>query len=467
MPVRERTVAADGRCGPPIPLEAAWAHASPPRTPWAADDAIRRLVTGILRRDGRGVIERPDDAAFVPGVLPPVGTPLQRSGRRPPRIGIISDERYPGTEADTQQIVKNAAALARAGLPVELVIPVPSGRSFTPENARLHELLDFYHISGGLQIRSLLTIPAGPLRSVKLTHGIASPLFLLARRFDVAYTRNLLPALLCLGLGVRVVLDTYRAFGDEYPALTRAASLLARDPRFLGLLLHSRYAARSMIRAGFPRERVTVMHNGYDVEDMGPVLSREEARSRLGLATDKRLVVYAGNLQKNKGIESIMAVAERRPEVDFLLVGGRPDLVAGWRGAARGAPNVSFTGHRLVGEVPRYLYAADVLIIPPTSAPLLKHGRTVLPLKTFTYLAAGRPILAPALPDVGEILDDRNACLVAPDQPDAAAAALRDLLRDRPRMDRLGQAASDTSKTLTWDARAQRIKAWLLERIVD
>ena len=72
--------------------------------------------------------------------------------------------------------------------------------------------------------------------------------------------------------------------------------------------------------------------------------------------------------------------------------------------------NVIFTGRQPIAVVSEYLYAADVLIIPPVSAPLEKFGRTVLPFKIFPYLAAGRSIVAPDLADMRELLKhEKNA----------------------------------------------------------
>jgi len=89
----------------------------------------------------------------------------------------------------------------------------------------------------------------------------------------------------------------------------------------------------------------------------------------------------------------------------------------------------------------------------------------VLPLKLFAYLAAGRPILAPAAPDTAELLQDgENALLVPPGDAVAAAAAL-DRLRDPVLAARLGAAAYARSGELTWDRRAEKIEAFLTHRL--
>lgn len=389
---------------------------------------------------------------------------------RPLRVVVVADPLIPGNRADSQQIVKSAAALARAGADVELVVPVRSGQALWPAARRRQSIRDYYRLDEGLRIRTLLTWPAGEAMTLtKVLHGLAAPLALAFReRPDAVCTRSPLPALLSFALGQSVAFETYRAWGDERPALVRRLARAARHPRFLGLIQHSRYAAASLLRVGFPADRLTVLHNGIDPEDFLPVLGREEARREIGLATERPLAVYAGNLQRGKGIGIVLRMAARLPGVDFLFVGGAPADVELRRAeaAALGLRNATFAGHRTVEALRPYLYAADVLVIPPASGPLRRTGRTVLPIKTFSYLAAGRPILAPDLPDVGEILTDGvTARLVPPDRPDEAADALARLLADPARSAALAAAARELAGSLTWDARGRRLEAWLRERL--
>jgi glycosyltransferase involved in cell wall biosynthesis len=119
-------------------------------------------------------------------------------------------------------------------------------------------------------------------------------------------------------------------------------------------------------------------------------------------------------------------------------------------------------------DLPAWLFAADVLLIPPSSAPLRKFGNCVLPIKLFAYLAAGRPILAPEAPDTAELLKHgTTAWSVAPDRPEAAAEALDRLLRDTALAARLCENALSLSKNLTWDRRAEAIASFLRARLAQ
>src|SRR5688572_31800724 len=100
-------------------------------------------------------------------------------------------------------------------------------------------------------------------------------------------------------------------------------------------------------------------------------------------------------------------------------------------------------------------------MVPPASAPLRHFHNCVLPMKLFPYLAAGRPILAPRAPDTAELLrDGETACLVSPDEPGQAAAALDRLLGDPALAGRLAGNGLRLADGLSWDDRAEKIGAF-------
>lgn len=256
--------------------------------------------------------------------------------------------------------------------------------------------------------------------------------------------------------------------GDEHPRLMRFFSGFARGPRFLGIIVHSNLAGDSLVRAGFPAGKVRTFYNGYDAADVATGTTKAGARGRIGVKPGRKLVVYTGNMQRNKGIDSVIDIASHLPGVDFLLVGGVPKHIEPLKeyAAAKNIRNIQFTGHKQISELPFYLQAADVLIIPPTAIPLMQFGRTVLPIKTFLYLAAGKPVLAGRLPDVAEVLKHgENALLVKPDDPRGAAKAIRDLLADPKKSSALGKGALRTAAGLTWEARGERIRDWILSTL--
>jgi glycosyltransferase involved in cell wall biosynthesis len=389
------------------------------------------------------------------------------SGPRP-RICIISDGVYPSRWTDTQQTMKTAAALADAGARVELLLARQPRRWFSGAATRRAELERFYGVRASFELTQLPGLPRLPLKINEALHGLLAPLYAARGGHDVVYSRKILPLALALASGQQVVFESHRVLKSHYPMAYRAVTRLMRHPRFLGVVTNARFVADAYLEMGVAPDAVVVAHNSYDPADVEPRLTRADARKALGIAGDGPWVCYAGHIQRRKGIDMVIAMAARTPEVRYLICGGFPDDVAAAQALARdaGARNLTFTGWIDVHQLAPYLYAADVLLVPPTAAPLRTYGNTVLPIKTYTYLACGGAILAPALDDISEVLrHNDNAWLVTPDDVDAAVAGVNTLVTDQQLRARLAAAALADSAQYTWDARARTIRDFIVRRL--
>jgi glycosyltransferase involved in cell wall biosynthesis len=377
------------------------------------------------------------------------------------RLLFVNDQVLPSPETDTEQMLNTVSALGRAGAEVRLLLPRRRGAA----GPSLSELCEYYEVLPTFEVANTSSLFPSPRLVEKPAHAGAVLLNPSLAWADVVFTRNI-PTLVGLLLlsSKPVVYETYRAWPDQHPALGPFFRRLGRSPRLVGAVFHSRYAARSFAGAGFPAEKVLVARNGHDPRRMDPVLSREEARERLGLSPDGPMAVYAGHLSARKGSGALLDLAAGLPEVRFLLVGAKDRKGIGER--ADSLENVTLIGWCSKRKAVLYLYAADVLIIPPTITPLRKAGTTVLPLKTYLYLAAGRPILAPDTADLREVLThDRNAVLVNPDDVPAAVRALRGLFSDQGKMRRLAAAARESAAGLTYARRAEEILRFTKARL--
>ncbi len=382
-----------------------------------------------------------------------------------PTIAMVSSERFPHHNTNTQQVIKNINGLHHIGMDVELIIPGNIQSFFNPRYHLAKEISKYYHVSNGLKIKVLKTVPTSGLKLEKFFHSlIATIAAVFSSKYDLVYSRNKFSVLIAFFFGKKVMFETYRRLGDESPRIMKWAGKKAKSDNFVGMVLHSNVAAESMLRAGFPKEKLLVLHNGVDNSDMLPILSKMEARQKLNLDINTKYVVYTGNMQKNKCIESLVDIAAYLPDINFLLVGGKPEDIDRLTGycAAKKVKNVVLVERLPINEVSPYLYAADALIIPPVSAPMEKFGRTVLPFKLFPYLAAGRPIVAPNLADMRELLrHEENGILVTPDDASQNAEAIRALFSDEKMQAQLAESAAETSRSLTWEARAEKFRNWL------
>jgi starch synthase len=365
----------------------------------------------------------------------------------------------PDRKACREQSVNTAAALARRGMEVTLLMPRGADNpALTPADLR-----DYFGVEGDFRLVQRPSRWAGEalvrtlvwLRQVFRDPELAGA--------DLLYSR--IPAMLAMGARspLPFATDHYRPWPDDLPAIRPLVRRTARNPKCLGLILHSAFAAQSYARAGVDPARILVAHNGAEPRRMGPPADKAAARVALGLPADRFIAAYAGRINAQKGLDQILALADLRPDTLFLLIGSEGEGPIEAEAAKRA--NVRVLPWQAPAALPAWLHAADVLLIPPSRAPLEQYRNCVLPLKLFSYLAAGRPILAPVAPDTAELLVDGDiALLVPPGDPEAAAAAL-DRLRDPALAARLGANAFARSAGLTWDARAEKIHAFLANRL--
>ncbi|MGC8856496.1 MAG: glycosyltransferase, partial [Anaerolineae bacterium] len=165
-----------------------------------------------------------------------------------------------------------------------------------------------------------------------------------------------------------------------------------------------------------------------------------------------------------RGAELFLRLAEDFPQASFVWVGGRADDVETWRQRAIRLNNVTFTGFVPNGDLPRYLAAADVLLMPYErsifgSSGSANSAAVASPMKMFEYMAAGRAILSSDLPVIREVLNERNAAFCPPEDETAWRAALGELLSDATRRLTLATQAQQDVRQYTWLARARKILA--------
>jgi colanic acid biosynthesis glycosyl transferase WcaI len=176
-------------------------------------------------------------------------------------------------------------------------------------------------------------------------------------------------------------------------------------------------------------DKIRVIPNFVDTELIRPMPSENAYRAEHGLS-GKRVVLYAGNVGMSQSLDLILHAARRlrdeHPDVVFVINGGGAALI-GLRQAAGELDNVRFVPTQPIERLPELLAAGDVHLVP------LKRGlaRASVPSKTYSILAAGRPLVASVDEgsEVARIVERAGAGVaVPPDDPDAFTDAVRRLL---------------------------------------
>jgi glycosyltransferase involved in cell wall biosynthesis len=152
------------------------------------------------------------------------------------------------------------------------------------------------------------------------------------------------------------------------------------------------------------------------------------------------VVLYVGNLMPYQGVELLVEAFRHAlgevPDSHLVIIGGSDPRREVLRSAIRKsglAGRVHLIGPRPLDHLPWYLGQATVLASPRTAG-------TNTPMKLYSYLASGVPVLATRLSTHTQVVDDRTAVLRAP-EPRAMGEGLVALLTDPELRDRIGSAA--------------------------
>jgi colanic acid biosynthesis glycosyl transferase WcaI len=176
--------------------------------------------------------------------------------------------------------------------------------------------------------------------------------------------------------------------------------------------------------------KVRVIPNFVDTEAIRPAERTTPYRRELGIR-DETVVLYAGNVGLSQSLDIVVDVARRlahREDVIFVINGGGSGL-ADVRRRADGLANVRFAPYQPRGRLPEVLASGDIHLVPLRRG----LGRASVPSKTYSILAAARPLLASVDEgtEVTHIVEQSGAGLVVPpDDPDELVGALTTLVDD-------------------------------------
>ena len=114
----------------------------------------------------------------------------------------------------------------------------------------------------------------------------------------------------------------------------------------------------------------------------------------LSYISDRPVVGYIGAISNWYDIDLVITAATAYPEWDFVLIGSTwgCDLKT-----AELLPNIKFLGEKPYADLPGYLHAFDVCIIPFL---LTELTLCTNPVKVYEYLSAGKPVVATAMPEL-------------------------------------------------------------------
>lgn len=393
-------------------------------------------------------------------------------------IAVLSSGHIPSQWAHSIAIAKNANGFAKLGHDVTLFSVERLNEFLTKRD--IDTVHDYYDLDRSISVelvpdqtpmyfkdRNYLTYisslyrlvtPEKLRRRVDPSHTIATRC--VDREYDFCYCRTWDGAYHAVQHGLPTVVEAHSPNTDK-PNVQRFIDI-AKKSAFRGFVTIAEELREAYVNAGLPEPKTIVLEDGVDIDRFDSSPDRQTCRKQIGLPLDDDLIVYTGSLYPEKGIGHILQMASRLDEATFLLVGGSDDQVDRWRNKARkkGVENIRFEGFVPVSDIPAYLSAANILVMPYDTSQTdgVMDLNTTSPLKLFEYMAAQRPIISTDIPAISRTIEhEENGLLAPPNDIETLVSYVRRVLENKTFADQLSQNARADVEAYSWKKRCERM----------
>ena len=365
------------------------------------------------------------------------------------KLTYLANIRISTERAHGYAIMKMCEELAKQGMKVELV--VPNKKNFIGVDP-----FEYYGLERNFSVRYL---PAVDFLSKEGATGqlffwIDYTLFLLAilisgccRQTDLIYTRDYI--LLSLFAGKNAVLEIH-----DIPKAKKIFLAVAKKVK--KILVITNGLKDELVKMGVGKDKILIVPDAVDLDKFNTNVTQTEARQKLSLSPDKKIILYIGHLYGWKGADVLADAAKFLEDYFILLVGGVASELEDFRDKYKNCTNVKIVPFQNRELMPVYLKAADVLVLPNKKGDIISEEYTS-PLKMFEYMASGRPIMASDLPSIREVLNVGNSVLVEPNNPEDLARGIKKVFESSELANKITRQALADVQNFTWQKRAEKI----------
>jgi len=334
------------------------------------------------------------------------------------------------------------------GIDVELVVP-------TRKNDIKKDIFDYYDLKRNFKIRyvqspDFLFLDKFFKKIIYLNNlfFLIKSLFLKFQKNDLIYTRSPEIAWLFSLRRYNVFFEAHNWPGSKtwiYKQMLKKVDLL---------ICNSNGTANYHIKNGLGKAEVC--HNGVDLEKFSLNFDRNYCKKKIGFSNNDVLVMYVGHLYDWKGADILAKSANFIDEkIKIVFVGGNDSDIFEYKNKYD-KKNIIFVGKRKHEEIPFYLKAADILVLP--NVPISKESvKFTSPIKMFEYMSSGTPIIASNLPSIKEILNKDNSILFKPGDEKELSEKIVFCLNNKDVMDEISRKALSDVQYYSWFNRAKKI----------
>ncbi len=362
------------------------------------------------------------------------------------KLKYIVNARIPTEKAHGIQIMKMCEVYAKQGIEVELIVPLRF-------NVIRDNPFDYYNIKENFKITKifcldLVRLSYGGFWIQRISFLFFSKIYSLFKKYDILYTRDEF-----CGLFFKNFILEIHSFPDKLRRIHRKVYLKAKKC----VVLTSFLKKKIIERIGISENKILISPDGVDLNQFDIQIPKTDARKKLKLPLDQKIVLYTGHLYDWKGAQ-VLAHASKFVEEDVVIVfvGGTEKDIENFKAKNKENKNILVLGQKPHKDIPLYLKSADILVLPNSGQQNISKFYTS-PMKLFEYMAVQRSIVASNLPSIREVLNENNSILVESDNPEKLAQAINNLSDNQELIKKIVSQAYQDVQNYSWEKRAEKI----------
>ncbi len=363
------------------------------------------------------------------------------------KIIYVANVRLPTEKAHGVQIMNTCHAFAKAGREVELIYA-------NRENNIKQDIFEYYNLSklSNFKLTGIKTIGihkpyyiGNLLQNIQFIFKLQVYFILnyglfFYKKF-IIYSRDEFIIFSLLGKAEYLFWETHEGHNNFFTKIIL---------RFISGLVCISGGLKQFYRDKISDEKILVAHDAVNAEEFFVEIEKVAARKEFGIAQDKKIVMYVGKLDKEKGADTFAdASVFTASEVQYVAVG---------EGSVKKTlPNIVYLPQTPYSALHRLLKAADVLVIPNSGKDLV-HAKYTSPMKLFAYLASGVPIVSSDIPAIRDVADESVMWFFEPDNAEDLNLKVNEVLK-LSKAEKLTKTenAKELVKKYTWENRAECI----------